>query len=1811
MEENVKNAIFNYENGFVTKGHMPNENYVPQKMTGDNGIPLNANQLGGTEPLPGDEPQQEGPSLIDSIKDSLEKAADNNYTMQGAFDALTNAGSKWMREQPLYRNIMMSDEEKLLDAQKIGDKVGLNPQLLADNQFLYKEAKDLYDRMEHKAFLDGKDFSANSITELYPEVDLADPVQAAIALKHAREILQSRNVIQGNPSHNLSELGASTWDTVVKSWEAGDAAFESGELQYKAMTGELSNDEVEERLKSLEETEKKYKAAISDSMIATVAGEAIKMGRSMYRMTMKGGEELVEPLGPGVTMALQQFKPILQSAAVYGGATVLGAVGATGAVAGAGIAGAAALVGAVALAKAAVYTGTYRAEAGSAYWDWINKKDAYGNRLYTRDQALGHARRVGHMNAAIETVSLEYAIGGISKVMGPNAAMAVIKNKEALTGLIGAGRKAIAKKSVAYAGKQLARTAAPEILEEGIQQAVGDIDENIFGRGGNSAKDILSGAIDAMMQATPAAVGMALGGAGIAGVGAYRGMRKVVATLSKMETAVTEFKRANEKSMNQQLIALRDKSDLYKKSPETYRKTIQSQLEKEGNGTIYIDAQAAAENEATHEALNQMVESGTITSKELDNSIKTGKPLELEAGRYLQTATPETHEALADYSTMDKGERTLHAIKEERQRYKDMIDIVTSTKEKREAAASEKILKDHFSEDTEKGREDRATAQELLSGGLDHLQENYKTLLEEAKKAWGDLSGVKDLQDYMERRKTQDANTSGEKGVDFIDIGEGPDRVHIRESKNPDWYQDFYSDHDRAPTQRELYDVAHQKTIKEVFYKNDEDSHMGTQELEAAKAKVESLERVGEVIETLDKKDLVAQTLLDPDTYEEAYKPLLAELSKGNPKVAQAARDSALVLAKLAENFHKNYGIPLKLATVVAGQVSQNNVETILRQMAAVKGLPETGKEFTMPYYHINNQGQVKMPGDMMAQSIEPAGEYMGHDTSSKMYEMPNATYGTITFKNPLVLEWKTSGHGGWKTELSEMFGGKKGKRLTNAIKKAGYDGIITVEKDKGYINETVNIAGIKSEYNESLIPDPPKLFQRNTLDADENLKRDIQRWNETIDKFTKGKIEDLTVPVITTPLVLKLIGAKILPIEISAKNLNKILKVKHTDITSDIIKQIPEAITDPLMIFSTYPGKQGELRKVIVLNLKDANGATIVVPIELESTANGYLINEITSAYGKTDSKTGKPSFTWFEHQLLDGKLEYINRKKTADWISAEEPYWHMPTEKINSLFSDSSVANENDLVKVRKENPGYYQRGTEEQQDLVVTHNITTDKLEKSIQLGGLPMPSLGISRKGIKNDLEGFGEITLFTGRKESIIKDIESHTAQVLPVKAVATDSLGRALSMSIPTIQKALGIVKEEHSGYYQTAYHGTPYEFSKFDLGAIGSGEGNQAHGWGLYFTKNKSIAETRYRDRILKWLKRKGKLSDDSKGTVFEVDVPEDSVLLDEDKPLSEQPLAVRKAIADYYNSRPDDYITSSVDELPSTQTGERFYRDVVFQMQREGQEYPQKAASELLNSFGIKGITYEGSVDGRCFVVFDDQAISIIEKYNQEMNGSQYQGAYNPNSNVIEIFNGANQSTAIHEGAHMFLTSLENLSQMSEEELIKAFNGDTKAAKQSQDKVRKDLMTIRNWAVFSEEHLAEYKGTSLEKEFNAHADAIRRGDANAEEIWIQERFARGFEKYLMDGSAPTKEMQGVFRRFKKWLTDIYKTAKNLGNVNLTPEIKDVFDKMLATEEEINAWAAQRKLESIDKAQTGQRQRKSCKRHPKATGTCFRKGNL
>lgn len=1783
-------------------------------------------------------------------KDNMESVKDGEILPLGGFtdtvEAQWESAKDLVKSTDVYKNLFGNsapDDNRLEQSEKLGSALGIAPQLIASDPDMYKAAVTTYERQRNAAALNNQPFSTKTLNELYPELDTEDPVATTIALKDYTNILKSREAAaQGAAVYTMPESKLTDLSNVIgylydtgahfagTAYEAGQALDAQSELMYKASIGEISDEEVEKAIPGLMNAQKAYNAEIGDSYVAKIVGETISQLSMQKNMIMRGAAEIIAPIAPLAQPILAATKTNLPQIATLSAASAAGAVGATGAVAGAAVTGAAALAGLIALGTASVFTGTYRAEAGQAYWDWRTKKDKNGKSVYTREQAIGHAKRVGRINAAIETGAWELALKGITKVWGSDAAKAVIKNEAAMKKLIGAGRAAVGAKAIGYGAKQFAKVAAPEIAEEGLQSLSADIDTNLFGKETVPVREMMGNALDAMIEAVPSVVGMSIGGAALAGAGAHRAMKRITG-LSEMKDAVIEFKRENERSMLQKLMDLRAESSLYKKAPETYRKTLQNQLDHTGSGTLYIDASAAAENEKTHDALNKLVEDGTITAKELDDAIKTGKPLEVETGKYMQTATPETHEALSDYTTMDKGEKTIHAIREERQRMKDMIDIVTMTREKREAAATEKILNDHFSDDTDIGREDRDTAREILSGGLDHIEDTCKAILQEAKDAWGKLTGVKELQDYMERRKTQDANFSNEKGVDMFDVGEGKDRVHLRVSKNPDWYQDFYGTYGRAPNQRELYDIAQEKIIAEND-KGDEESKAAIAEIEEAKKRVESIERVGETLKSLNKEDLIAQTLLDPETYEEAYKPLLEEIkAAGNGAVTKAARDSALVLTKIAENFHKNYGVPLKLAMVKAGEVVGINKEA----------------------YH-------------------------------------------------------------------QM--------------------------------------------------------------AEQQLDTDEKSFADSVDRFMAGRIFTDTIQVMRTPLVMRLVGAKVLPVEISASDLKKVLVDKHTDITPDIMKQIPRALTDPMMIFSTYSGKNGEVRKVIVLELKDKNGATIVIPMELERKKGNYEVNQITSAYGKTDKKTRRTSFVWFQKQLQEGKLEYANRKKAIDWISSEQPQWLIPKEKVDNLLSAPNVANEEDLVKLKSENPTYYQTAADK--DLVVYHNVSTGKLREAIKLGGLPMPSLAITKRDIP--FGDFGEITLigdkdmidprksrsnevfsrdaYTVRKpvvnyevpakidsdafhkkyeetrkflnknsidvgeinfsfyngEESLAAMENNIAikyyyvknvlkKDIPIKerTVTPPVRGERLFKEYPELIHALksskvkkgdfsevdqaarpyfdemrqdiamgkglvgrskrvlakwttnghineegvkelllrlsayeedkkkkpykevdrqdfvkdlrktieeagierftAFVRSEFDSLYKDRYlwdNGKKYAFNIDNIvklmkkyrGTNNEGPGGINYGFNslLAFLSKKftSIRDIKNHESLLapnkKELARYKKAEDMYNRLIDEAAELRGSYGMDLDMDLAGLMKDTRDGKKDLHGFPEDkkflqhikDFLKEA-DKVTTDYFEAKPARKVTFD-EFSGAVIPKGTPEETVNFLGSQGIVvreYDQDVEGDR----EAKAKELGQKLNVYFQ-NKYQGSYDRNANVIELFDGANESTVIHEGAHMFLSMLENMSQMSEENVAIYFNGDTVKARAALKSMQGDLSTIRSWAAFSEDHLSEYKGTILEKEFTKYAEDIRAGKAGAMERWMQERFARGFEKYLMDGSAPTKEMQGVFRRFKKWLTDIYKTAKSLGNVELTPEIKDIFDRMISTEAEINAWAAQRKLEAIDK---------------------------
>lgn len=221
------------------------------------------------------------------------------------------------------------------------------------------------------------------------------------------------------------------------------------------------------------------------------------------------------------------------------------------------------------------------------------------------------------------------------------------------------------------------------------------------------------------------------------------------------------------------------------------------------------------------------------------------------------------------------------------------------------------------------------------------------------------------------------------------------------------------------------------------------------------------------------------------------------------------------------------------------------------------------------------------------------------------------------------------------------------------------------------------------------------KYFQ--TASANERLLQDEQNFAKTVDDYVAGKLNESSVyNVMTTPLALKVAGARLLPLKIDGSKFEHILKYHADGMTPELLKQVPRALADPMMILNSYAG-----RKVVVLDLKDTNGATVIVPVELDQKRQSqqYEVNILNNAYGKGDENG--TNYNWFiEHNIKKGRVVYINRKKTAEWLQSNSSDSAIEGDLLGNL-SNNIIPNEDDLRNEREANEGYYQSADEQQKE------------------------------------------------------------------------------------------------------------------------------------------------------------------------------------------------------------------------------------------------------------------------------------------------------------------------------------------------------------------------------------------------------------------------------------------------------------------------------------------------------------------------------
>lgn len=669
-------------------------------------------------------------------------------------------------------------------------------------------------------------------------------------------------------------------------------------------------------------------------------------------------------------------------------------------------------------------------------------------------------------------------------------------------------------------------------------------------------------------------------------------------------------------------------------------------------------------------------------------------------------------------------------------------------------------------------------------------------------------------------------------------------------------------------------------------------------------------------------------------------------------------------------------------------------------------------------------------------------------------------------------------------------------------------------------------------------------------------MNNDIQAWSNVIDNHLNGQPITGSVKLMDSPMVLQLINA-VGEIDINPSVIKKALNGKHVgQMDAEVLKQLPKKIANPIAIFKNYDPVTKQVipnEYVVVLDAYannkqgiNASGENIQVVIKNTTVFNG---RKKTWQANKIKTITPRRNANWYINQLNNGNLVYWNTKKINRLVTSNRQ--QIAQLGTKQFIFNNSIPNEKDLDKLRKK------------------HNYQ-------------------------------------------------------------------------------------------YYQSAWHGSPYDFDEFDLGSIGGGLGTQAFGWGLYFTENKNVAE-KYKverksknkftlngndipieyapvieqifgginvennkesllnrlvlnrdaeqsnldlvtknlnelDGVLDFITQNSKFainklptlvdnkfermatvilndaktkakSDNKrvnkeylfevieelqnrykkhyifyndivskisylidnidsfevtsvyKPTLYNVEIPDTDTMLDYSKPINEQ----------------SEYVLNKIKQLDSTdinKTGKEFYNDL---SERLGGD---KNASLKLNELGIKGIKYKHGLSHN-FVVFDDKAIKVIEKYNQSVNGMTE--IMSDGERIISIFKTADRSTFLHEMGHVFFDDIQKLASM--------------------DNAPSQLVT--DWNKL--------------KEWSGWVDG-----ENVDNTKAHEKFARGWESYLRSGEAPTKGLQRVFRQFSKWLTRIYRSVQRLGG-EVPSDIKDIMARMIATQDDIENYAHEQALEQFE----------------------------
>lgn len=687
------------------------------------------------------------------------------------------------------------------------------------------------------------------------------------------------------------------------------------------------------------------------------------------------------------------------------------------------------------------------------------------------------------------------------------------------------------------------------------------------------------------------------------------------------------------------------------------------------------------------------------------------------------------------------------------------------------------------------------------------------------------------------------------------------------------------------------------------------------------------------------------------------------------------------------------------------------------------------------------------------------------------------------------------------------------------------------------------------------------------------SLERDVHDFGVAVDNIVAaGKLPSDPVKMLgQTPLVMQLLGRDTVTGKAAAQGgihaAPHVFDGTHPNMTPEMWKQIPAAMADPIAVFdSDSPAGRAKGDLVFMLELTDANGATVVVPVALD-VARGRKqahVNIVKSAYSKESG--GVPSNHWFMRQLKKN-ARYVNGQKMEPWLraaGAASPLGSLKDVAATNT-SDNRIYTDADLVNLRQGNAALYQPSAEARdlkQRFAAMPLIEADSTQwfgPGKAIGAAPLTETPEQVKTLREAVKVWARERFPNGTTTTNVDT--GWDVQITPkgVRDSLSHGFDALLARSVPFIPQII------ESGIH---------------LDSIEKKPGLMSH---IFANKIRLDGQ----DYVVGFV-----LREDGNGNRF-YDHELTKIISSDQLVPGKQREATAELQTDQNLSPGSSELLSNRGDVMNILRERLGVNDgtgqILFQPDTAGKDRAQvqldsrTAAIRIFKGADMSSIPHETAhifVDDLRRVAENDGSIAR-DRLRADLEQSGLDAT--PFAAILSGDVDGEGARAMLRDVREELASLEDSEAGLRDAAAAAGRGadsasmreDIAAARKQNTERRRELLPVERMLSGYVRHLDGLAQARRDMAtLRRFAGMAEDGDLTAEQ-WreVQEYAARGFEQYLWEGKSPAKELDGVFRRMMRWLKQVYASFVQMQGyvgADLNDDVRRVFDRLLATDEQI-----------------------------------------